>query len=240
MSPRTPPTPPTEPTTLLLAATRPELLPTIERLGLRWRNKQYATGSAGRRHIIAGVTGVGVARALAVLKDAYAHHALTAVINLGFAGGLTPQWQAGDVAIIARVLNESHDTIELNPAGDATLLTLDRMVADVDEKRRFHETHHADMVDMETHGLARRVAELTTDLGQPITFAAFRAISDPVDVALPPEMINWVDARGRPRTTAAIAWLARNPHRLSMLTRLQRDTRRAAESLATAITAHLQ
>ncbi|MEX0655491.1 MAG: hypothetical protein WD534_09540 [Phycisphaeraceae bacterium] len=236
------------PTTLILAATRPELAPAVATLGLRWHGRTQAEGDHHHGRIIAHLTGVGPARAVATLDQQWARTPPDTVISLGFAGGLAPHLPAGHVAIIHTVTHTTHDRLDLTPQPPipnpqsppaATLLTLNRMAATVADKRDLHQRFAADLVDMETHPLAVRVRGLAREAGRPVRFLALRAVSDPADVALPPEMRHWVDAQGQPRAAAVLAWLARHPHRLPMLMRLHRDTTRAARALAASLPALL-
>jgi hypothetical protein len=78
---------------------------------------------------------------------------------------------------------------------------------------------------MESHHLAR--AALTARR----PFAALRAVSDPVDRALPPLAADALGPDGRPRTGAVLAGLARRPGQLPALLAAARDSAAALAAL---------
>jgi adenosylhomocysteine nucleosidase len=162
-------------------------------------------------HVSIHVTGVGRNRARAAVEHLLREPPFPArVVAAGFCGALSPSLRVGDVVASPRIL------------------TADRLVGDPAEKRRLHELHHADAVDMESAA----VAEVCAARGVP--FLAVRAVSDAVDTALSPELVRLLSG-GRVSVWKAVRALARKPALLGEFRRLARDTRFAARNLAEAL-----
>ena len=177
------------------------------------------------------VTGMGQHHAAATVARLLTDHRGTFawVLHVGFAGGLDPIHETGDVLRIGRVTNETGERLTLDDAnGRAVLLTSNHVVGSVVEKERLFKTHLAGVVDMETFAVAKEAVAA----GMPLI--AIRAVSDPADFALPVASAGWVTPEGRPRAVAAALYALTHPWRIPHMLRLARDARVAGERLAAA------
>jgi adenosylhomocysteine nucleosidase len=236
-----------QPTTIaILAAVLDELTPVAQRLGLApaGRPGHAFVGRVGSADIVAMVTGIGPARAVAALDHIQLSHAPALLISAGFAGGLDPDLKAGDSPQFLWVIDDAGHAIKLTdgvprpsdaamkdaplPGGadGPRLLTLDRIADTVAAKRELFARHRAAAVDMETYPLARRAAELNLPL------RVVRAISDPADFALPAEVLQWVKPDGSTDTAAATRYALSHPLKVPMLMQLQKYVKLAGERLA--------
>ena len=129
-------------------------------------------------HAIVSYAGMGRERATIASQAAIATGEVSALVSVGWAGGLNPGAVAGKVVEPSVVIDALSE--ERYPAGGSggTLVTVER-VAGLEEKRRLGELYHGDYVDME----ASAVAECAREAGIP--FYCFKAISDAHDARLP-------------------------------------------------------
>jgi hypothetical protein len=107
-------------------------------------------------------------------------------------------------------------------------LTVDRLVADVEEKRRLGVQHQALAVDMESAVFAQKC----THAGIP--FACVRAISDEAATSLAPSLVSLLEG-GNASIWRVLQALVRQPRLLPQFLRLARDTNRASEQLGLAL-----
>ncbi len=188
----------------------------------------------GGAAVCVAITGMGQAAAARAMPSLLADRP-DACISSGLAGGLRPQYQAGDV-LLARAVRALGGEQKL--AGDSALLSASRFtscrIADLFltsamvigaawEKRRLGRI--ADAVEMES------LAVLSAAREQGIPALAIRAIADTCDEDLPYDFGRFLDGSGQPKLSRALAEIARRPLRLPALLRLDRRSRRAAESL---------
>lgn len=131
------------------------------------------------------------------------------VISAGFCGALNPELKIGDVCC----------------SDEAKILTVDRLVATPDAKRRLREQTGADVVDMEAEPIRR----LCKSRGIP--FLAVKAVSDTADTSLSPALVNLLSA-GRVSPMRALTAALRRPAILFEFHRLACDTSLAARRLA--------
>lgn len=235
------PSSPSPSVTLLLAAVRVELHATVRRLGLSWVRKAHddmarAQGEWAGRSVLAAVTGIGAARAVSCMQRLLEEHGVARVIHVGFAGGLAPSHQVGEVLRFVAVRNEQGERLPLDTGADADadadtdlgplLLSVDRLVAAAADKRALHERTGAAAVDMETYAVAAALAQ------RQVPLTAIRAISDPADTSLPAAALQWVSPHGEPSVLRTAGWLMRDPGQCASLYRLAHNARRAAHALA--------
>ena len=162
------------------------------------------------------------------------------LIFAGFAGSLTEALRVGDIVLADEVSDEHGHSWrttwpETLPEGAwkpplhcGRLLTVDRLSATPDQKRRLREQHQAVAVDMESAIFAARC----TEAGVP--FACVRAISDETGTTLAPELVSLLD-RGGVSLWRVLLALARRPSLLPELMRLARDTQQASIQLGKAL-----
>lgn len=177
---------------------------------------------------IGGGTSEGAARAVQspVLATA------GALLSFGFAGGLDPDLQPGDVIVPSEVLVGSR-RIAVEPAladrlGGATphlLVAHTSPAASPEAKRALrHETGGA-AVDLETAAVASAAEE------RGVPFAALRAICDPADRALPRAALLALAPDGRVAALRLLRALLARPADLGRLVLLARDAAAARHGL---------
>lgn len=127
---------------------------------------------------IVSYAGMGRERATLASQAAIATGEVSALVSVGWAGGLNPRAVAGKVVEPSVVIDALSQ--ESYPAGGigGTLVTVER-VAGLEEKRRLGELYHGDYVDMEASAVAECAREAC------IRFYCFKAISDAHDARLP-------------------------------------------------------
>ena len=126
----------------------------------------FRRAARGLRHVRARVSGVGRRRARLLAEQVLRElPAPRLVIAAGFCGALVPELRVGDVVTSPRIV------------------TVDHLVSNPAAKRRLGEEHDADVVDMESAGVAEVCA------GRGVPFFAVRAVSDTVDTALSPALV---------------------------------------------------
>jgi len=229
---------PDEPLLLAVAAERFEFSafgPWIERAGpklpgVRWS----ALARSDDGVFLLAANGAGRANAAQAVESASREHRLRAVISTGFAGGLAPELQAGDVFIAERV-RQADPPQEWTAAGPAlpenaracrgTLLTVDRVVQDVEEKAALRAAG-ADAVDME----ASAVAAAARRLGLP--FFCVRAISDGAATSFALDFNRARRADGTFSGWRAAAQAGLSPRRWRHLMQLRKQGLAASRSLA--------
>lgn len=232
------PGPSDQPRTIaLLAATTTELLPTVRRLNLQRHGHRFL-GQQQSVRVVAEVTGIGPTSAAAALIRLLDAEKVASIIHLGFAGGLERGLRAGELLDIRWLISSDGSILWIDEGVPAvatntsertpqrTLLTADRMVASVVAKRRLYEQHLAASVDMESFQLAKLASQLQ------IAYRAVRAVSDPWDMALPPETQRWVKPSGQPDLAAVLKDLAKRPSLLAAVLALRKHARLAADAVA--------
>lgn len=127
---------------------------------------------------IVSYAGMGRERAKIASSAAMATGEISALVSVGWAGGLNAQTMAGKVVEPATVIDAFSDKRYQAGGTGGTLVTV-QLVAGLEEKRRLGELYHGDYVDME----AAAVAECAQEAGIP--FYCFKAISDAHDARLP-------------------------------------------------------
>ncbi len=180
------------------------------------------------RILVCGVGAEAAKRAMETVGDA------ALVISAGFCGALNPRLKIGDVCLpfsrdaealrsgardLASALGSEDSASRLN------LVTVDRLVATPDAKRRLRDQTGADIVDMEADPI-RRLCE-----SRSLPFLAVKAVSDTAETALSPALANLLSG-GRVSPARAFVAVLRQPTILLEFRRLARDTRFAAERLS--------
>ena len=169
-----------------------------EKLGstaaVNMEGRKVTVGKLGE--LVVGVveSGVGRKAAAAAARDVIDIIAPKYVVSAGFAGGLVSELKRGHVVMPNRVIdvNGNEAIIPLNLTDEqieatqgltvGTLLTVDRIIGEVAEKRNLGEKHEAVAVDMETVAIAKACEEKGTKL------ISVRIISDAVDQPLPKDL----------------------------------------------------
>lgn len=194
-------------------------------------------------------TGMGKERAEDATHFALEHYPVTAIISLGFAGGLAPELRIGDVVVCSTLQcapGKEQEEEKLKPlAPDANLLSLASQVCeDVatrfclgsgvtvlkldsnrQKMRQLSETFNAHIVDMESYWIARIASE------RQVPFIAIRSISDNINSSVQPfDQIMTSDGKLLWRK-AVLCFLSHPQYFVNVFT-LYRNTRPAKKHLA--------
>lgn len=156
------------------------------------------------------------------------------VISAGYCGALSPDLHVGDVVAASGIIEPSGQCWRCATTTGirvGRLLTVSELIAAPHQKRSLHEDYEADIVDMESAGVAEACLHI-----RGVSFIAVRAVSDTAATALSPELVR-VLSGGNVSIWKAMKALARKPALLGEFRRLARDTRLAARNLADALMA---
>jgi adenosylhomocysteine nucleosidase len=183
------------------------------------------------------VTGVGrepAARGTRTLLDG---HRPRWVLSAGFGGALNPDLARFDLVMPSEVVDlkghvypvdEGVPVAERNPRIKAgRLLTVDGIVRTAAEKAELRARFGADVVDMESAGVAAACAERSA------RFLSIRVISDEAEADLPPEVATMITGSGSYRVGAALRAIWNRPSSLKDFWALHEHAREAADRLAT-------
>jgi adenosylhomocysteine nucleosidase len=177
--------------------------------------------------------GGGTAAGAEVAAEALATGGVTALVSLGFAGGLDPNLGPGDV-LVPRAVRAAGQDWATDPSLSAALggVTVDLLlgenaaVAGAAAKSRLWRTTGAAAVDLES-GAVARVAHR-----HGLPFAVLRAVCDPATRSLPPAALSALNAAGRVRPLRLLAALLRHPGQLPAIVALASDAAHARRALA--------
>jgi adenosylhomocysteine nucleosidase len=202
----------------------------------------FHEGQVGGRRVAWCVGGVGGPAADMATKLLIAGHRPALVISAGFAGAIDPDILRGSVVRPARSVDASGQsgmplwTDVPTAAGTAgSIVTVEHVVATVEDKRRLREQSGAQLVDMETHAVARVASAAGLPCG------CVRVVSDDATQQLPRE----VESLARPqsawrRAGAAVAAIGRRPGAAADLWRLWERAVVDGRTLAHALVALLE
>ena len=142
------------------------------------------------------------------------------IVSVGICGGLREGLNVGDLVVPCEVVTVDRQLWKCEPiALPATgrLLSVNRILSSVEEKRKLHIEHAADIVDMEAASIAALCAERN------IPFAAIKAISDTASESLPIEL-EQIAPHGHVRIGKLLLTMGKRPRLIADLLRLQRTT----------------
>ena len=197
---------------------------TLVRFALKEEAGAFRKLAVGRKHVAILLTGLGRKNAeksvREFLKENSPHH----VFTCGFAGGLSPELETGDVifftddaAMAPRLAAAGASPVKFHCAA--------RIVTTAAEKTELRRITNADAVEMESEAIQ------TVCRARGIPCATVRAISDAAGEDLPLDF-NQVAKADQNLDYARLAWtLAKSPGRIPALLRLQKHARFAAEEL---------
>jgi len=179
------------------------------------------------------------------------------LISAGVAGGIRHGLNVGDLVVAERVgYTKQHDFDgkELLLESDfackeeivqlarqfsndqeskmhfGNLLTVDKVINQASTKKRIGEQNSFLAVEMESAA----VAEVAYEKG--VGFAAIRSISDDIDDDLHLDYDNMISDEGKVKVTNIALSVLKNPQKLALLSRLNKQTRRASKNLANFMT----
>jgi adenosylhomocysteine nucleosidase len=170
-------------------------------------------------------------------------------ISSGLAGGLRPEYRAGQLVAARTVISEqgrAGDAGGMLDSSDALIsfasecgatvvgrfLTTLRVVGRADEKK--HLAASADVVEMESFGVLSAAQE------KGIPAVAIRVIGDTADEDFPLDMNEVLTDEGRVSIPRVLGQVARNPSSLPGLMRLGQDTKRSATALCEFLDRYMQ
>lgn len=159
------------------------------------------------------------------------------MISAGFAGALDPSLRRNEIVMPNEVvdLDGQRFAIDVGVPQDASaprirtgrLLTVDAIVRTAAEKAELHTQHGADLVDMETSGVAALCSE------RAVRFLSIRVISDEAGVDLPREVVDLMTRSGSYQVGAALRAIWNRPSSLKDFLALHEHAQEAADRLAT-------
>lgn len=214
----------------------------------RWQRERGHTyrqlSIGGGIDLIAVLAGVGPENALSA-ADWLISKGVSGLVNLGFAGGLSPGLHAGDLVLAEQVAyletysqpepwvasaNVSPDCMSAITAAGLSarcgrVITSPRPIVTVKEKKRLHQHSLALVVDMESAFVARAAREA----GLP--FLILRVVCDTLHQHVPRALSDCLDPFGRVRFGALCSNIMRHPALIVDLLRLGRQFARARRSL---------
>ncbi len=106
------------------------------------------------------------------------------------------------------------------------ILTVDKVISEASTKRNIGEHNPFLAVEMESAAVAEVARE------KDVEFAAIRSISDDVDDDLHLDYNNIISDEGKVKVAGIALEVLKNPQKLAVLKRLNKQTKRAAKSLA--------
>ncbi len=176
--------------------------------------------------------GMGTEAARRAAEAAITLYQPVIVISAGFAGGVSPLLQTGQLLTPRHVIDAADSSRKDLGTGEGILVTFET-VADAQQKARFGDAFGAHAVDMEAAAVAR-AAE-----ARGIKFLACKVISDTHDSNLPPVM-RFVDGGGRFHAGSFVAHVALRPWLWGGIIRLARNSTVAAKVLSEALAVHAE
>jgi len=196
----------------------------------------FRGGLLGEIRIALAQSGMGLKLAKRATQALIDGHSPGWIISAGFSGAMQADMKVGDIVVASSIVDSEGAELAIdlnmqaNPAGGlyvGRLLTVDRIIRTVEEKKLLAERHSAIAVDMESFAVAQLCRELK------IRFLAVRVISDDLSSDLPSEILSVVGSSGTVRLGAAVGALFKRPGSVKDMWRLREQGIDAAERLAT-------
>lgn len=201
-------------------------------------------GTLEDQPIILVRTGIGKKNAVASLAGVMERFPLRMILSIGYAGGLDPDLDVGDLLIAENILGGCSapssaswaidpalvDRVMTLPVGQKAkatrgqLLTVDQVVAHPEEKQKLYDQSGAMAVDMETSALVQLAQE------RQIPFLSIRAISDTANQELL-DVSPFVSPDGEVSALKAGWYVATHPGSLKFLNTILQHASRASNVL---------
>lgn len=214
-------------------------------LALECRLAERATPALFQKNKISAIPVAGQAEAARDAVGRLAESGAEMIVSFGFAGGLAPDLPAGCLLLPKTLRCAGRDDIAVDqkaemaegavgllvgttPLSRGALLTVETPLATVEDKRAAHDRFDAVAVDMESYW----VAEACRQAG--LGFLALRAVSDPVERALPASASRAMGPDGDLQIGSLLAGLLSRPGDIPELVRLGLDSRKASAALGRA------
>ena len=180
--------------------------------------------------IISGVGRRGVRRAAKALIESFRPDL---IISTGYAGGLSPEIEAGDIVVTGEVIHESGrrvfsksiDNFSASPPiRRGPILTTNRFIPFSHDKKGLYRKFGARAVDMESFFLGEEASNSKTP------FLSVRVVSDDVNRDLP-QLSNITGRDGRPKTAKIARYFLTHPKMILPSIGILRDINKATRLL---------
>lgn len=219
-----------------IAAIREEIAPLVRGWnarevvldGYRFRIFEKREGETGLALVCSGIGAEHGRRATEVLIQEV--HP-TKIISVGFAGALVPALKVADIVEPRLVVNGQDGSRTDVGSGQGTLVS-SPVVADRNDKQRLARAYSAIAVDMEGASAALGAQ------AHEIEFAALKAISDPLEFAMPPVQ-KFVSTKGQFRFVSFAVHVLLRPWLWWRTIALARNSAKASHALCAAIESYL-
>jgi adenosylhomocysteine nucleosidase len=211
-------------------------------LGRCDRQRKYSGGDLvfrgglfGEIRVALAQSGMGPKLAKKATQALIDGHSPAWIISAGFSGALQSGMKVGDIVVASSIVDTEGGelAIDLKMAADPAkglhvgrLLTVDRIVRTIEEKKALAERCAALAVDMESLAVAQVCRQAK------VRFLAVRVISDDLSADLPAEITSVVGSSGTVRLGAAVGAIFKRPGAVKDLWRLREQGMDAAERLA--------
>ncbi len=176
------------------------------------------------------------AGAAAARRWAADHVASGPVILCGLAGALNSAFDVGTAHAAVTVVGEDGRRMEpsLREHGGPVLACPPRTLTTPQARRAWSAGSGADLADLESAAFAHVAVE------KGWRWAIVRGVSDGPDDALPADIDDWVDGKGRTRVSLVVRRILRRPERIGPLLRLRADSVAAMEAVAVVVRSMLE
>lgn len=178
-------------------------------------------------HAVIVVGGIGRSAARRAAEAVMKTYEPAVLISAGIAGALTATLKVGDVVQGSEVVDAESGARFRTSGGESVIVSVSA-VNGPEEKRLLADRYRADVVDMESAG----IAEVARERG--IEFSAVKAISDELEFEMPP-VAGFVDANGQFETARFAAYVAMRPKWWSAVRHLNANSRTASMNLSHAV-----
>jgi adenosylhomocysteine nucleosidase len=167
---------------------------TQDRTSIRGASFVEHRGDLNGQALVIAESGVGAEAAARATEDLIDLHAPQWIVSAGFAGSLNVDLRRGAILMANEVVKPSGESLDIRlrmdrAAIEATpglfvgrLLTVDRVIAQPDEKRRLGDETGSLACDMETFAVAEVCQR------RKVKFLSVRIVSDGIDESIPPEI----------------------------------------------------
>lgn len=175
------------------------------------------------------ITGMGMHKATNVVTQVLSEEVPALVVSAGFAGGLNPELQLGQVLYDDEHVGPARDVLATLGLRKGRFVHSDRVVVTGAEKARLRTRSGADAVEMESSGI------VTVCLQRRVPVLVMRVISDTAQEELPMDFNQYTGADGGLNTVRLMLGIARRPTVIPRLMRFRRRLNHAAHALADAL-----
>jgi adenosylhomocysteine nucleosidase len=215
------------------------------------RNYDLYRGTYENTDILLVRTGMGRERVENATESILKNYPVTAIVSLGFAGGLNPESEIGDVVLCSTLYyangSDQTDPMPESYASDASLISLAsgcledmeancyigssvavlELDCDLQEQQELAETFNADVIEMESYWVARIAS------ARGIPFIAIRSISDRGNDVQPFDQI--LSSDGELLWKEAVVCFTIHPHYLLKVFNLYMQVRVAHRNLTACV-----